>query len=231
MFKRFRYMLVTLLSCSVIFWFGWYASRKMQFSEQVVSATVFTTLQKESAQQFLVAGKLEINTTITTKANTAFNPFGLHRFVIGQTDVELIVPGEVSYGFNLSGFSQKNITYNAETETVTITLPEVTVFSAESWMERAQLHTVKKGSLQYLRDNPEKLAREAGYSRTRFALRAQAVEHLRTNDQPRTNAVLAIRKILEPAFQAAKMKIKQLRFQFETGQIQTIDLTQKGVPK
>ena len=227
MVKKLKWMLLAVLVCTLMA-SGWFLRGKFQLSEQMAGTTVMTVLQKESKDQFLLGGKVEINTIITTKATTGFNLFGFHRFVIGQTDVEIVVPGEVSYGVDLKGFSEKNVTYDAEKEILTITLHAVSVYSAEPWLEKAQLRTTKNGSLQYIRPNAEKLAQEAAYAKTRFALRDQAAEYLRTNPEPRNNAAQAYANILAPALKAARMHVQAILFQFEDGKTKTITLTSKG---
>lgn len=185
----------------------WLASAAPRFTEQDVRDALFTTLERETPEAFLVTGRLEMTVTTRVENSKVFLP-GVIGLNLGTTRATVRVPGRVSYGFEVDSLKPEMIRM-VEDGSILIELPALAVYSTEADLSRLEVETARgwarAGSLE---DAVERRA----LTIVEGAMRRQALSHLSTSYQPRINAARAMERLLEPALRGLGMEEPRLRF-------------------
>ncbi len=195
-------------------------------TEEEVDVAVLTTLVSESEASFLITGTLEFGTTVERenrqRLTVPFTPFDMQ---VGATRVTVRLPGRVGYGFDVRDIGADDVRL-AEDGTVEVDLPELSAFSVEPILERAQVRTDASG---WAMIDPERgsgvTTRALGVARQR--MRQQADRHLAESQAPRMNAARAVVRMLTPALQAAGATT--LRYRVRIGAGAVLELEGEGV--
>ena len=188
---------------------SWLWASRPRMSEETVQTAVWTAIQREAPDQFLVVGTLDIGTEAEARSTTTLLP-GLLDLTVGQTTARVRVPGRASYGFDLRTLRPRDIRYTPE-GVVVVTLPELTVFSVEPVLEEAEIQATA-GGWQRLSRSPERAAVRAALGRVRPALRERAEAHLAEADQPQRNAARAVERMIATPLAAAGVRDARFRF-------------------
>jgi len=208
--KRFLIFLGIALALAVAvgivltLWASWAVPR---LTEEQVRTALFTSIERDSPQAFLVTGRLELTVTTRVENSKVLLP-GLIGLSLGTTRATVRVPGRVSYGFEADSLKPEMVRM-LEDGTIEVQLPALAVYSAEPDLSRLEVETergwARAGSLE------DEVERDA-LTIVEGAMRRQAVSHLRSSYQPRINAARALERILVPALRGLGMEDPQLRF-------------------
>ena len=185
----------------------WWMQRPA-LSEKKVQQAVVATLQREASSSFLVTGTLQTTVTSTITNDKIFLPDVLE-LNVGTTETQARVPGIVRYGFDVSALRPEDIRVGPG-DTVTVTLPEVTVRSVEPNLKRMEIRTRSGWTRMY--DESRARTREDALRLAQKALRTQGEQHLRDSRQPRYNTARAMETMLTPVLKAAGARDPVLRF-------------------
>lgn len=180
-----------------------------QLSEEQVSTTIISTIQREAPESFLVTGRLEVGTSATGTSTSILLP-GILDLESGQTDVRVRMPGIATYGFDVRDVAPQDIRYE-NAGIVEVVLPELRVFSVEPLIEEAEIQTDVGGWQRFSRE-PERQVTQRVLSEIRPALRRQAEAHLASAEQPRINAARALSSMLASPLKAAGLRNPRFRF-------------------
>lgn len=166
---------------------------KFQLTDHQVQSLVFATIQAEADTTVLVTGYYDLDVTTRVQDNKA-----LWGISLGTTEVNVRVPGRVSYGFNMGQFSTNDIRIAGNEVIVTIPPPEI--WSVEPHLDQMQMQTeVGWARLQaYSGRALEQLA----IRRLPEEFRRVASERMKSNNQPMKNTELALRKTLAPVLKS-----------------------------
>ncbi len=185
--------------------------RLPSFTQEEVREVIITTLQEEHPAAFYVTGTLEIAATVH-EAHTRslwlpslFLPFS---FDLGTTEVTLRVPGRVAYGFDISALQPENIQLT-EDGVIDLTLPELSVFSVEPDLSRADIKTTVGWARLHARSGQAQ--EKKALQQVQGALRNQAQTHLRQAMQPQVNTAEAMHKLLMPVLKGLGMEAPRFR--------------------
>ncbi len=192
-------------------------------SEETVQTAVWTAVQREAPEQFLVVGTLDITTESEARSTTRLLP-GLMDLPVGQTTVRVRVPGRAAYGFDVTTLRPRDVRYTPD-GTVVVTLPPLTVFSVEPILEDAEI-SVDARAWQRLSRAPERAAVTAALGEVRPAIRRQAEAHLADNEQPQRNAARAVERVIRTPLEAAG--VRGARFRFVVAPGDTIEVRDAG---
>lgn len=183
-------------------------------SEEQVTTTIMSTIQREASESFLVTGRLEMGTSATGTSTSILFP-GILDLEAGGTDVRVRVPGIATYGFDVREISPEDIRYE-EGGIVEIRLPVLSVFSVEPLLDEAEIQTDVGGWQRFSRE-PERRMTQHVLSEIRPALQRQASSHLATSEQPQVNTAQAISSMLAPPLAAAGLRDPRFRFVLAEG--------------
>lgn len=188
--------------------------RLPSFTQEQVREVIITTLQEEHPASFYVTGTLDIAATVH-EAHTKslwipnlFMPLTGVQLGLGTTEVTLRVPGRVAYGFDVRTLQPEAIEL-AEDGVVDLTLPELTVFSVEPDLNRADLKTTVGWARLHARSGQEQELK--ALQQVQAALQAQAEAHLRQSMQPRVNTARAVALLLVPVLEGLGMEAPRFR--------------------
>ena len=187
----------------------WWRVAGPRVTEETVQTAAWTAIQRESPDQFLVVGRLDVGTETEATSTTRLLP-GVLDLNVGQTVARVRVPGRAAYGFDLGRLRPQDIRYTPD-GVVIVTLPPLAVFSAEPVLEEAEV-SVDAERWQRLSREPERAAVRAALGRLRPAIRAQAEAHLADSDQPARNAALAVERLIATPLAAAGVRDARFRF-------------------
>jgi hypothetical protein len=186
-----------------------------------VQRTVVTTIQREAPASFYVTGTLDITVTEEVTRTEQLFPtlFALLRQAqpswpgLNQASARanVRVPGRISYGFDVSELSAEQIRVESGGR-VSVSLPALTVYSAEPYLRQLEVRTEATGWMQLFGSQEEQAQRDA-LGGVRDALRRQGQAHLNTATQPRVNTAQALEKLLRPVLRAAGVPNPQFRFE------------------
>jgi hypothetical protein len=173
-------------------WVGFHLGRWWQRAhlEEVVRQQVITTLQRESAESFLVVGSLDIVATVEASSHKQW--LGLD---LGTTTARVRVPGRVYYGFDVRALQPEHIRLTAD-RVVEVVLPLLTLQAVEPNLEALQIET-EVGWARLYRSSGRRME-QAALRQVNDALRAQAEAYLATQLQPHYHAAQAVRTLLRP---------------------------------
>lgn len=187
---------------------AWWWTQRPQLSEKKVQQAVVATLQREVPSSFLVTGELQTTVTSTITNDKIFLP-GVLDLNVGTTETTARVPGTIHYGFDVSTLRPEDIQVGPG-DTVTVTLPELSVHSVEPHLRRMQLQTESGWTRMY--DDSRARTRQAALDVADEALREQGRKHLEDSRQPLYNTAQAMEAMLTPVLQAAGARDPVLRF-------------------
>lgn len=196
--------LLALLALGAVLWLS---RATPQLTEQQVRDALFTTIERESPQAFLVTGRLEMTVTTRVENSKVLLP-GLIDLNLGTTRATVRVPGRVSYGFEVDSLRPEMVRLR-EDGVIEIELPPLAVYSAAADLSRLEVETsrgwARAGSMA---DEVERRA----LTIVEGAMRRQAISHLSTSYQPRINAARALERLLEPALRGLGMADPEFHF-------------------
>jgi translation initiation factor IF-1 len=190
---------------------AWWWAQRPALSEKKVQQAVVATLQREAPSSFLVTGKLQTTVISTITNDKIFLPDMLD-LNVGTTETTARVPGTIHYGFDVGALRAENIRVGPG-DTVTVTLPELSLHSVEPNLRRMQVRTESGWTRNY--DDSRSRTREAALRVAQDALRDQGRKHLQDSRQPRYNTARAMEAMLTPVLKAAGARDPVLRFRRE----------------
>lgn len=185
----------------------WLARSVPDLTEEDVRNALFTTIEREAPEAFLVTGRLELTATTTVENSKVFLP-GLIGLNLGTTRSTVRVPGSVSYGFQVDSLRPEMVRM-LEDGAIEIELPPLAVYSTSADLSRLEVETERGWARPASLD--EEVERRA-LTIVEGAMRRQALSHLRTSYQPRVNAARAMQRLLEPALRGLGMESPEFRF-------------------
>lgn len=185
--------------------FWWF--QRPSLSEKKVRQDVIATLQREAPSSFLVTGKLKTTVTSTITNDKILLP-GTLNLNVGTTETTARVPGTVHYGFDVSTLQPADIRVSGDT--VTVTMPELSLHSVEPNLRRMELRT--QSGWTRLGDGSGARTRQDALDLAEKALRQQGQTHLKDSGQPRRNTARALRAMLTPVLKATGARDPVLRF-------------------
>ncbi len=188
-------------------------------TEETVQTSVWTAIQSEAPEQFLVVGTLEIGTEAEARSTTRLLP-GVLDLPVGQTTVRVRVPGRASYGFDVRRLRPQDVRYTPD-GVVVVTLPALSVYAVEPRLEDAEL-SADAGGWQRLSRSPERAAVRSALAQVRPAIRRQAEAYVAENAQPPRNAARAVARVIRTPLEAAG--VRGARFRFVVAPGDTLDL-------
>lgn len=177
------------------------------FTESQVRDALFTTIQREAPEAFLVTGRLELTATTEVENTKVFLP-GIVGLDLGTSRARVRVPGKVSYGFEADSLRPEMIQM-LEDGTIEMRLPALAVYSVEPNLRAMEIET-RRGWAR-LGASEEQVERRA-LAIVQGAMRRQAVAHLSSSYQSRINAARALERLLTPALKGLGMQDPQFRF-------------------
>ncbi|HEX6134620.1 MAG TPA: DUF4230 domain-containing protein [Longimicrobiales bacterium] len=183
-------------------------SNRPRLSHTEIRDLVYSTIQRETPESFLVTGAIEVTAT-TRVANTRTLLPGIIDFDLGTTSATVRVPGRISYGFDLRRLTPEMIRISGDT-LIDVEVPEPAVYSVEPNLEQMEVETQRGWARISTRTREE--VRDRAVELVQATLRAQGEAHLRNSSQPRINTADALYHMLHPVLAAAGMTKAQLRF-------------------
>lgn len=185
----------------------WLSKSMPRLTESDVRDALFTTIEREAPEAFLVTGRLELTVTTKVENSKVLLP-GLIGLSLGTTRATVRVPGTVAYGFQVDSLRPEMVRM-LEDGAIQIELPPLAVYSTSADLSRLEVETergwARPGSLE---DEVERRA----LTIVEGAMRRQAISHLRTSYQPRINAARAMERLLRPALRGLGMEDPEFRF-------------------
>ncbi len=197
---------LVLIAATIIAIIVW--RMRPRITDEVVDGMVTAAIQQEARAAFLVTGYLDINAQAKIENTMRLLP-GLLNLSVGSTSVTARAPGRVHYGFDVKEITADRITL-MEDGIVEVVVPEPTVYSVSPDLERLEIET--SVGWTRLTDNSRTEVRDRALGLMQQNMRAQAVNHLRTSDQPSVNSADAMYALLRPVLQAGGMKNPRFRF-------------------
>lgn len=176
-------------------------------TERQVREAVFTAIERESPEAFLVTGRLEITVTTRIEDSRILLP-GLVGLDLGTARATVRVPGRVSYGFAVASLKPEMLRFT-EDGVIELELPELLVYSAEPHLAVMEVET-ERGWARFPSTEAE-VERQA-IAVIEGALRRQGMAHIATSYQPRINSARALQRLLSPALQGLGMDEPTFRF-------------------
>ncbi|HEX6306864.1 MAG TPA: DUF4230 domain-containing protein [Longimicrobiales bacterium] len=183
-------------------------SNRPRLSHTEVRDLVYSTIQRESPESFLVTGSIEVTAT-TRVANTRTLLPGIVDLDLGTTSATVRVPGRVSYGFDLRELTPEMIRIAGDT-LIEVAVPEPVIYSVEPNLEQMEVETQRGWARMSTRT--AEAVRDRAVGLVQRTLRAQGEAHLRNSAQPRINTADALYHMLRPVLVAAGISEPQLRF-------------------
>lgn len=178
-----------------------------RLSEDQVRDALFTTIQRESPEAFLITGRLDVVATTQVENTKVLLP-GIVGLDLGTTRATVRVPGRVSYGFAVDSLRPEMVRM-LEDGTVEIELPPLGVYSVEPRLSELEVET-QRGWAR-LGSTEDRVERRA-VAIVEGAMRRQGLVHLRTSYQSRINAARAMERLLTPALKGLGMEDPRFRF-------------------
>jgi hypothetical protein len=180
---------------------------RTRISDQAIRDALFTTIQRESPEAFLVTGQLEITTTTRVENSKVLLP-GLIGLDLGTARATVRVPGRVSYGFQADSLKPDMVRL-LEDGTIEVELPALAIYSAEPDLSALEVETERGWArLASVEDDVERRA----ITIVEGAMRRQGLTHLRSSYQPRINSARALERILTPALAGLGLEDPVFRF-------------------
>jgi hypothetical protein len=186
---------------------GAFLLRSTQFSEQQVRETIFSAIQRESPEAFLVTGSIDVVVTTVIEDSRVLLP-GLIGFDLGTARATVRVPGRVSYGFPADSLKPSMIRLT-ETGVIEVELPRLEIYSTEPDLTAMEVQT-ERGWARL--PGAQEEAKRQAIAVIESALRRQGLAHIQDSYQPRINSARALQRVLSPALQGLGMAEPVFRF-------------------
>jgi len=186
---------------------GWLMLGGGRITERDVRTAVMTTLQREAPQEFLITGELTSSATATGRSQWRVRVLNIP---IGQTRVQVRIPGRMTYGFELADLRPEDILFDPA-GIVEVQLPRLQVQSVEPILEEASVDIQTSGA-DRLGTEAVRSTVERSFREVRPALRRQAERHLDDAEQPRVNTARALQRMLSTPLEAAGVTDARFRF-------------------
>jgi hypothetical protein len=191
-------------------------------TEEELDSAILVTLTREAEASFLVTGTLEFGTQVERENRQILAlplaPFDLQ---IGATRVAVRLPGRAAYGFDIREIGAEDIRL-ADDGVVEIDLPELTTFSVEPILERAEVRTDASGWARLDAERGSRVTRNALAS-ARRRMREQADRHIAESPSPRLNAARAVVRMVAPSLRAAGVERPRFRVTVGVGEVLELD--------
>lgn len=194
----------------------WLWSSRPRLSEVDIRDVVYSTIQRESPESFLITGALEVTATTRVENTRTLLP-GVVGFDLGTTSATVRVPGRVSYGFDVRDLTPAMIRVIGG-DTVEVTVPQPVLYSVEANLEQMEVET-QRGWLRLSQRTVDQV-RGRAIQLVQQTMRAQGHAHLQGSAQPRINTAEALYDMLRPVLIAAGMDDPQIRFMIGDLQLQ-----------
>lgn len=182
-----------------------------RLTEDQIRRALYTTIERESAQAFLVTGRLDVTATTRVENTKIFLP-GIVSLDMGTVRSTVRVPGRVSYGFEVDSL-RPDMVRMLEDGTIEVELPPLAVYAVEPNLSRMEVET-ERGWAR-LGGTGDQVERQA-IAIVEGAMRRQGLAHLRGSYQSRINAARALQRLLTPALKGLGME--EPRFRFRLGE-------------
>lgn len=181
--------------------------RPPRFTEQQVRAAVFSAIEQESPEAFLVTGRLDVSVTTSIEDSRVLLP-GVVGLSLGTNRATVRVPGRVSYGFPADSLRPTMVRLTDD-GAIEVEIPPLSVYSVEPDLTAMEVET-ERGWAR-LPGGREAAERQA-IAIIEGAMRRQGVAHISTSYQPRINTARALQHLLSPALQGLGMDDPRFRF-------------------
>lgn len=195
---------LTLVAVGTFFWLS---NAVPSLTEQEIRDALFTTLERETPEAFMVTGRLDLTVTTRVENSKVLLP-GLIGLNLGTTRATVRVPGRVSYGFEVDSLKPEMVRM-LDDGTILIELPPLAVYSAEANLARLEVETARGWARAGSRE--DQVERRA-LAIVEGAMRRQALSHLSTSYQPRINTARALERLLGPTLRGLGMEEPRFRF-------------------
>lgn len=178
-----------------------------RITESEVRDALFTTIQREAPEAFLVTGSLDITATTRVENTKVLLP-GLLDLDLGTNRATVRVPGRVSYGFPADSLRPEMVTM-LEDGSIQVELPTLSIFSVEPRLSQLEVETTRGWARL---GAGEQVVERRAVAIVERAMRQQGTVHLRSSYQPRINTAQALERILTPALKGLGMEAPRFRF-------------------
>lgn len=205
--KRFW---ILLALAAVVVAAGLYAALRLErprLSEAEVRDALYTAIQRESPEAFLVTGRLDLVANTQVENTRVLLP-GIVGLDLGTSRASVRVPGRVSYGFPADSLRPEMFRV-LQDGTVEVRIPALAVYSVEPDLAAMEVET-QRGWAR-LGSTEEAVERRA-IAIVEAAMRRQAMAHLRDSYQSRVNAAEALERLLTPVLRGLGMEDPRFRF-------------------
>jgi hypothetical protein len=183
-----------------------------RFSEQQVREAVFSAIQRESPEAFLVTGRLDVTVTTVIEDSRILLP-GLLDIDMGTARATVRVPGRVSYGFPADSLRPDMVSLT-ESGAIEVELPALEIYSVEPDLAAMEVQT-ERGWARLPGAREE--AKRQAIAVIEGAFRRQGLAHIQDSYQPRINSARALQRLLSPALQGLGMADPVFRFRLGEG--------------
>lgn len=183
-------------------------SSRPRVSEVDIRDVVYSTIQRESPESFLITGALEVTATTRVENTRTLLP-GVVGFDLGTTSATVRVPGRVSYGFDVRNLTPEMIRVIGA-DTIEVTVPVPVLYSVEPNLEQMEVET-QRGWLRLSQRTVDQV-RGRAIQLVQQTMRAQGHAHLQGSAQPRINTAEALYDMLRPVLISAGMDDPHIRF-------------------
>lgn len=210
---KWFFPVLALVVIGVIGWSVWL--RVKPSSEPLVqerlNEVLYADLIRETGSAFLVTGNVELQTQYTARNEALFMP-GVLDVPLGTIEVSVRLPGTVHYGVDMRLVAPNHIEVREAEREVFITLPPISVLSAEPDLSRLDIRTQRgwmrsRASAETVRDEAIRAISE------RF--RAQGDAYLSSGSLiPRSHTEEALRITLAPFLHAVGLADARVVFRY-----------------
>lgn len=176
-------------------------------TEREVRQAVFSAIERESPEAFVVTGRLELTVTTRIEDSRILLP-GIVGLDLGTARATVRVPGRVSYGFPADSLRPEMVRLT-ENGVIEVELPELLIYSAEPDLAAMEVET-RRGWARL--PGAEAEAERQAIGVIEGAFRRQGAAHLSSSYQPRINSARALQRLLSPALQGLGMDAPSFRF-------------------
>jgi hypothetical protein len=178
-----------------------------RWTDEQVRDALFTTIQRESPEAFLVTGRLDLTATTRVENSKVMLP-GIIGLDLGTSWATVRVPGRVSYGFPADSLKPSMVRM-LEDGTIEVELPVLAVYSVETDLAALEVQTSRGWARA---GGSEDAVERQAIAIVESALRRQGLAHLRSSYQPRVNSARALERLLTPALRGLGMDEPRFRF-------------------
>ncbi|MEM8600757.1 MAG: DUF4230 domain-containing protein [Bacteroidota bacterium] len=159
---------------------------------------VVDTLLRDRPEAFVVTGTLEFSTDLEQRSRKVLLP-GVLDLDLGTTVVRVRAPARAAYGFDANTLQTEAIRVRGDT--LVLPAPLLTVFAVEPDLTAMEMQTdTGWARMQSRSGNAQE---RAALRQLLPAMRDRAARYLLDAEPPRANTLVAIERILVPAFEAA----------------------------